>query len=1008
MARKSAKKSEGRTRSSQNNTVKKQGSSSQVSHSSRKTSAPLKRHRPSADVSKASSGLLDDNTKKDITGVLFIIVAAVFFLLVVVPSNDAIVSAAFSQWIRLIFGVGAYLFPLVLVGIGISFLQKTQESHMSARTAIGLSILFLALLGFVAVFTPTATLGIDDLQLLFVEQSLISHGGYVGAGLAFALMSLLGRLVSGVIFVGFMVIGIVIVGFSVSKTIEQVKAKKREREERMGDDNTGRFGSRRLRVRKAEDVPFDVSHQAQQRLFDPANPENYDASMTRPLHYQNDPDGALSAQLTRPIASASEVFQPLPNFAQSQDEESQSEDFSAEDFVRLESWSSHGHHEEGQTLAEMQHPMQPVSQSSSNALQQSSQQPPAVYQPHQHPLQHPVKQPMSQGHPSYQPQPYQQQNAYGQARFHQSQPVQPMQAHPKANTIPLEQRVPQLIADNTLLTVGAESVQAFVPHVSASEVATAAVSVAEDCVANAPAAITPEGAGNTTSKKEAGPKKPSRSKKAVAGQTRDGFTLPSMSLLKEPDKAKQKSANNPELQETACTLQQTLENFGINASVVGWVEGPTVTLFSVDLPSGVRVSRITNLNDDIALALASPGVRIFAPIPGTNHVGIEIPNKTRQTVVLSEVLQHAQKEPLELALGKDVEGNAIISDLAKMPHLLIGGTTGSGKSVAINAMIMSILMRCTPSEVRFIMIDPKRVEFTPYNGIPHLYVPVVTEPKEAASALSWGVAEMERRLKVFSKIGVRNIIQYNNKVKGGGIEDGEGRELDPLPYIVIIIDELADLMMNVGKEVEFSISRIAQLARAAGIHLIVATQRPSTNVVTGLIKANITNRIAFNVASGIDSRVILDTPGAENLIGLGDMLLSKPELPKPHRIQACYVSEDEIEAVVEFIKAQAEPEYHDDILKTNVISLGNSDPHGGSGEVHDPLVWEAAEIVVSSKMGSTSNIQRRLKVGYSRAGRIMDQLEELGIVGPANGSKPREVFMDALELETLKAFEAND
>lgn len=480
-----------------------------------------------------------------------------------------------------------------------------------------------------------------------------------------------------------------------------------------------------------------------------------------------------------------------------------------------------------------------------------------------------------------------------------------------------------------------------------------------------------------------------------------------MSLLRSSGHTVKRGEDDPELRRTAATLQTTLSDFGIDASVVGWIAGPTVTLFEVDLPAGVRVSRITALNDDIALSLAAPGVRIFAPIPGTNYVGIEVPNAERQTVFLADVIKDAPVGPLQIAIGKDVEGNAIVSDLAKMPHLLIGGTTGSGKSVSINAMIMSILMRATPDEVRFIMIDPKRVEFTPYNGIPHLYVPVVTEAKEAASALSWGVAEMERRLKVFSKIGARNISQYNDKVEKGLLEESDpGAE--KLPYIVIIIDELADLMMNVGKEVEFSISRIAQLARAAGIHLIVATQRPSTNVVTGLIKANITNRIAFNVASGIDSRVILDTPGAENLIGLGDLLLSKPELAKPQRIQGCYVSEDEIFAVVEEVKSQCEPDYHSEILQTNVMSLGDTNPHGGSGGDDDPLLWDAAEIIVSTKMGSTSNIQRRLKVGYARAGRIMDQLEEKGVVGPANGTKPREVLVDEMELATLQAFEMQD
>ena len=489
----------------------------------------------------------------------------------------------------------------------------------------------------------------------------------------------------------------------------------------------------------------------------------------------------------------------------------------------------------------------------------------------------------------------------------------------------------------------------------------------------------------------------------------EGFELPDMSLLNTTKGKEVTKESEASLRSTGMLLQDTLADFGVPANVVGWVHGPTVTLFKVELPSGVRVNRVSNLTDDIALALAAPGVRIFAPIPGTNYVGIEVPNKKREMVLLGDVLKHAPKGPLQVAIGKDVEGNCIVSDLATMPHLLIGGTTGSGKSVSINGMIMSILMRATPAEVRMIMIDPKRVEFTPYNGIPHLYVPVVTESKEAASALSWAVAEMERRLKVFSGIGARNIGQYNAKVHQGlELNDEPAKEM---PYIVIIIDELADLMMNVGKEVEFSISRLAQLARAAGIHLIVATQRPSTNVVTGLIKANITNRIAFNVASGIDSRVILDTPGAENLIGLGDLLLSKPELAKPQRIQGCFVSEDEIAAVVEKLKSQGEPDYHNDILKTNLITLGDSSPDGSGGTAHgsdDPLVWEAADIVVSAGVGSTSNLQRRLSVGYSRAGRIMDLLEAKGIVGPQNGSKPREVLVDALELETLKAFEEHD
>ena len=496
------------------------------------------------------------------------------------------------------------------------------------------------------------------------------------------------------------------------------------------------------------------------------------------------------------------------------------------------------------------------------------------------------------------------------------------------------------------------------------------------------------------------------------------FELPPFDLLEKPKATSKSKDSEKHLAQTAQNLQKTLEEFGVMAQVVGWVAGPTVTLFKVELPAGVRVNKVQNLGTDVALALATASVRIFAPIPGTNYVGIEVPNKVRETVVLSEVLKDAGAGPLQIAIGKDVEGHSVVCDLAKMPHLLIGGTTGSGKSVSVNAMIMSILMRGTPDDVRLIMIDPKRVEFTPYNGIPHLYVPVVTEAREAASALSWGVAEMERRLKLMSEVSARNITEYNAKVKTGELDDvmkmtsdgvGEVKKHTHLPYIVIIIDELADLMMAVGKEVEMSICRLAQLARAAGIHLIVATQRPSTNVVTGLIKSNITNRIAFNVASSIDSRVILDTTGAEDLIGLGDLLLSKPELGKPMRIQGCFVSEKEITSVVNFIKEQGEPEYNNEILSTNVMGIGDTNPSpSGAGADDDELLWDAAEIVISTGLGSTSNLQRRLKVGYSRAGRIMDQLEEKGIVGPANGSKPREVLVDALELETLKAFEAND
>ncbi len=491
--------------------------------------------------------------------------------------------------------------------------------------------------------------------------------------------------------------------------------------------------------------------------------------------------------------------------------------------------------------------------------------------------------------------------------------------------------------------------------------------------------------------------------RSVSPRAMEGFVLPALTLLgRTAESAAKHRTSDTELKNTAAAIAETLATFDIPARVVSWVAGPTVTLFEVEIAKGVRLSKVTTLADDIALSLASSVVRILAPIPGKALIGIEVPNIRRTSVTLGDVLAPSgDGGPLLLGIGKDVSGAPVLADLASMPHLLIGGTTGSGKSVAINAMLMSILMRATPAEVRLILIDPKRVELSLYNGLPHLYVPVVTEPKQAASALAWSVSEMERRLKVLQVAGARNIGAYNAMV-----QDGKGPEgAAELPYLVIVIDELADLMMVAAKEVEDSIVRIAQLARAAGIHLVVATQRPEANVVTGIIKANITNRIAFNVASAIDSRVILDQPGAEKLVGLGDMLFSIPSWPKPKRIQGCYVAESEIEAVVAHLKEQAEPDYHEEILHLKVAAAG-----GGvdSGDDDDPLLWEAADITVTSGLGSTSMLQRRLKVGYARAGRIMDMLEMKGVVGPPDGSKPREVLMDIEDLSALRAFEREE
>ena len=953
------------------------------------------RRRPGAEP-EDDGRVLDSNTRRDIVGVAFIVAAVVLLLCAVLPAGDgAVVTSAASNGLHLVFGVGAYILPLFLVAMGVGFLVRFDRERVPVRMAIGLSVIFVALLALIALFTPTATLGVEDPSLLFGQAALVSHGGYIGASIAWCGITLFGKVISGVLLVGVMVVGAIIIGFSVSNLIARLRAKRQARMAEGLAAGSAPFG--RIRRGGIDGAAAPGSSEDVTAYMPLAGNQTLSLLTQRGRRHSEEPE---AAQAANPMGQLSP------------------EALAAMQEAMAKTQAVYG----GAPAA-----MPPVMPAVPGAtLPAAADGAPALTMPFAAPV--PGLVPLD---------PYGTADAAGEpedAPFEEGAAITaafaplPGAAVAEGEGVPLDDGASDGFDDENEVTYSVPSFDGSPattitrklgqrkPAVTApvaKGTAEADPAATQEALAALAAALTPvsasEAAQGEADEAEPAPKKkrkPRKSTQSPLPLDRDGFLLPPPSMLAGPSGAAKGGASQAELQETAERLHQTLEDFGIPADVVGWVAGPTVTLFKVDLPSGVRVSRVTALNDDIALALAAPGVRIFAPIPNTNYVGIEVPNRSRQTVLLSDVLGAAPEGPLQIAIGKDVEGNAIVSDLAKMPHLLIGGTTGSGKSVSINAMIMSILMRATPAEVRFIMIDPKRVEFTPYNGIPHLYVPVVTEPKEASSALSWGVAEMERRLKVFSKVGARNISQFNAKVEKGDLGEDESK----LPYIVIIIDELADLMMNVGKEVEFSISRIAQLARAAGIHLIVATQRPSTNVVTGLIKANITNRIAFNVASGIDSRVVLDTPGAENLIGLGDLLLSKPELAKPQRIQGCYVSEDEIFDVVEHLKGQGEPEYHSEILTTNVVTLGDSSPSGAGGsESDDPLLWEAAEIVVSAQLGSTSNIQRRLKVGYARAGRIMDQLEEKGVVGAANGSRPREVLVeDVIELETLKAFDAAD
>ena len=887
----------------------------------------------------------------DIVGVLLFVCAAAMVVSIVSPSS-AIVTHATGQILELCFGVGAILAPLALAVFAATFFIK-DEGPVSGHLALGVCIAALAILGMLSLDQGVADTNPD---LVLSADNVIARGGYVGGAIAYGLLLSVGKIVGNIILVGVIAVAVVVCGFSVSGLVERagnawddVKRNREEaRERRLNElgsyDDYDEYGAYGQEPEPYADGAYDMGPA-------PLEPE--------PVAEGSGNTTFLGSRKTT-VLRRDKNNAPVEGIA-----DRETEKWTAPAPTKLlDRLRRHPDLDVDKTR-----PAQPLDVEDEpelgHAVEASGQTERIDY------------------------------DSLAAGQDGVSQPAQRVES-----PIPDHDIVPPFLANAS----GSKSRRATkrrgtkrqdmggspAPRKSGDREATCATEVKK----SAPQIL---GTAAETVKAAGGASRP--------GDDAENYELPPFSMLSSNPNSAASASSREELDQTKARLQDTLQEFGLTSRVVDYVSGPLVTTFRVEMGEGERVSKIRNLEDDIALTLAAEKVRIFAPIPGTSFVGIEIPNKTRQNVHLGDVLPYAKGGPLEVAIGRDSAGKPVIADIAKMPHMLVAGTTGSGKSVMINSMIMSLLMRTTPKQVRLIMIDPKRVEFTCYNGLPHLYVPVVTEPKQAASALSWAVSEMERRLKVFQKAGARDIKVYNRMCVSGKLAEMDNPP-EPMPFLVVVIDELSDLMMVAGQDVEASIVRIAQLARAAGIHLIIATQRPSANVVTGLIKSNIDTRAALKVSSGVDSRVILDETGAERLLGHGDMLFKDRGLT-PKRVLGCYTSDNEINDVVEFLRGQGEPDYHEEILSQVVPGQVNGGGGMGSdGDSDDPLVWEAAQIVVESQLGSTSGLQRRLKVGYARAGRIMDLLESKGVVGPPDGSKPREVLLNMEELEDLRAQEA--
>lgn len=906
---------------------------------------------------QAAEPVIAPSTLHDILGVVVAVVAVAMMVALVNPSS-ALVAQATHTALSQGFGAGAILVPIALLLYAITFFLPS-DGPISARAAIGLTMVVCAIMALLSLSVPGAEV---DPSQVFGEAVLAHRGGYVGGVLAWLLLSSVGEAMGIVVLIGLMVAGVVVCGFSISDLAVRIRQASNSAREALAERREAQRGST-LRY-------GSETHVLQGRGAHGPDPEaNVNTTFI----------GARKTTVLKRSAVDEEAWDD--------EEEPQAK-------KRHPRLTSVVRDRSGEPLADEEY--------LEDADADVAEEPVEAPEPSK-----PASKRTREERPSV------------AATRAQLLDVEDTDVGGAPMAVDTSSEVPwdEDMDDDYSSIDGVDAIEDpaasavaipdFLAHPKAGAASKAAAPGlgADDApaVATSKKAVSvPKGSGAGDSQVAA--VAPVRASQSVSrpGDSSETLKLPPMSILDSNPESARSVASEQEIVDEAQRLQTTLGDFNCKSTVVDWVSGPLVTTFQLQMGDGEKMSKVVNLEDDIALALAAESVRI-ARIPSTSLVGAEIPNAKRNMVCLGDVLPSSEGGPLEFALGRDAEGEPMLADLSKMPHLLVAGTTGSGKSVMLNSLIMSLVMRATPDQVRLILIDPKRVEFGCYNGLPHLYVPVVTEPTQAVSALQWAVAEMERRLKVFEKAGARNIGTYNKKVASGALDDEEGERPDPMPYLVVVVDELNDLMMVAGKDVETAIVRIAQLARAAGIHLVIATQRPSADVVTGLIKSNIDSRVALKVASGVDSRVIIDQKGAEKLLGNGDMLF-RFSGHDPKRILGCYVSDEEIEEAVKFMADQGEPDYHSEIL-TAVQPGAPGALQGPPGEEDDPLIWEAAQIVVDSNFASTSGLQRHLRVGYARAGSIMDGLEAKGIVGPRNGSKPRDVLLDPQGLEDLKRAE---